>query len=138
LEGIYFFGGIDRNGKYATNSELTILRINEKPCKWDTIHINGQCPAPRKLSTINYNEVLQILIVYGGKNDESNVDITFNDFFIMDLINLIWYKVKIFDGIPKERYEHSSVVFDDKLIVFGGMDSKMYIPSDLYQVTLGI
>ena len=57
--------------------------------------------------------------------------------FLLDLVNLIWFEVKIFDGIVKERYEHCAVICDDRLIVFGGMDDHMYIAADVYTITIG-
>ena len=98
--------------------------------------IHGSSPPPRRLATVNYLEDLNALFVYGGKNDEQNT--TFNDIYLLDLLSLNWYYVRVFDGIAKERYEHCAVVADNQIVIFGGVDRELYIASDLYVITANI
>ena len=76
--------------------------------------------------------------MYGGRNHQRRFNQTFNDVFLLDLIHLSWFEVRIFDGIAKERYEHCAVVSGNNLIIFGGMDDQMYIAADLFIITIGM
>jgi len=103
----------------------------------EILKLNGEGPSPRKLSSLNYIDGLHVLVVYGGRYDDNSRNQTFNDIYLLDLINLTWFSVKVYDGIIKARYEHCAVVSGNKIIVFGGMDDEMYIASDLYIITVG-
>ena len=93
-EGIYFFGGIDKNNN--NYNELRYLKVGKKPCEWIIPNTKGKPPKSRNSASLNYYEELNILILYGGKNlNEYNNYEYFNDFYVYDLENLHWYKAKI-------------------------------------------
>jgi hypothetical protein len=132
-EGIYYFGGVDRN-RHLTN-EIKVLRLGKKPLEWHTIpHQGGSPPSERFGSSINYYDNLNVILMFGGMN----FDEFFNDLFMFDLENYHWYKVKIFDQSPLRRAEHVSFISDYGLILFGGRNETMYLGSELYVINLDI
>ena len=102
-----------------------------------TIKSKGKTPAPRTNATLNFYEDLQVLILFGGKNDLNN-GVFYNDFHVFDLENFSWSRVIIYDKIPCERAEHSSVIFANKLYIFGGINMNKYMGSDFYVINLDL
>ena len=84
---------------------------------------------------MNFHEKLNILVLFGGKNNLKNV--YFNDVFVLDLDSFNWYKVVVCDDFPIKRADHCAVVYDNKLICFGGMNNNQFIGSDIYSLNMG-
>ncbi len=66
-EGIYLFGGRLKNGK--ASNKLYVLKIGSKPLKWISPETAGTPPIARYSHSMNYYHELNILIIYGGRND---------------------------------------------------------------------
>ena len=128
------FGGIDSNSN--VRGELRILRIGVKPLEWVEAKTSGSSPQPRSNATLNYLENINILILFGGKDNKQGI--IFNDLFVLDLDSFMWYRVGMYNDFPVSRYDHSAIIYENKLICFGGMSDNHFIGSDIYVVNIGI
>ena len=131
-------------------NQLLILRIGRRPLEWIVPKIEGTPPCARINPSMNYFENLNVIIIHGGRNDAKEVyggtqytteRVTFRDMFVLDLVNFIWIGVSALEepyGDPlAERSEHSSCVYTNKMIIFGGIDQSFFVRSDLFEVNLG-
>jgi hypothetical protein len=132
-EGIYIFGGIDKDGN--CNNEIRIIKVGKRPLEWIKPDISGMPPVPRCSASISFYEEMEVLILHGGKNNKDS-KLVYDDFYILDLHNLTWIKVNIFDKIPKPRSEHCSLVMFNKLILFGGINAESFVGSEFFLVNL--
>jgi len=130
-EGIYFFGGIDDENKHR--NDIKLLKIGKKVAEWYFPRTEGQAPCGRTSCSLNYYEELNVLILHGGKSEYQEF---LSDTYILDLENYIWNKITIFDSIPIARAEHSAIISNYKLIIFGGINSSNFIGSDTYIINL--
>jgi hypothetical protein len=139
-EGIYIFGGINDEGKYQ--NELYVIKNGRKPLERILLKISGTAPAPRALANMNFYENLNIVILHGGRNDLLKNGVIFNDFWLIDLENLVWYKLITNDGISKYvtecRAEHVSTIIENNLIIFGGSDEKHFMNSELCSIHIDL
>ena len=62
----------------------------------------------------------------------------YNDLHVFDLETCSWSKVAIFDKIPVERGEHSSIIYGNKLFIYGGINMDKYLGSEFYIINLDI
>jgi hypothetical protein len=133
LEGLYVWGGIDEQGNY--NSELRILKTGKKPCEWITPTLNGMGPSGRVNSTMNFYKEMNIIILHGGRNDTESKIIS-REFWIVDLEKLAWKKVGTTGQVPKERTEHGALVYNDTLVILGGINAFKFNSMELCLVDL--
>jgi len=117
-------------------NHLLILRIGRKPLEWVVPKSEGVPPSPRINPTMNYFEDLNVIVIYGGRDDYYD-RVSFSDMFVLDLVNFIWIKVSFYDEIPLERSEHCTVIEGSKMIILGGMCQSLYLRSDIYEINLG-
>ena len=134
--GLYIFGGKSKDDQGPTN-KLRVLRIGKKPLDWITLETNGKGPSPRYLSSLNFFEEGNFLIVHGGRNDYDNSSCAFNDTYVFELYRLEWLRV-VFDESIKvmRRYSHGSIVSGRNLIIFGGMNGNHFLGSGLFIINL--
>ena len=89
---------------------------------------------------MNYYEDGNFLIIHGGRNDEQSDSFALNDTYLFDLEQLEWTRIELYSQLKNfkilSRCGHSAVVFSNKMIVFGGMNSNNYIGSALLIVNL--
>lgn len=122
-EGIYIFGG-----KTAWNEVVNTLYfvqiMNEKVgflCP-DTL---GEKPAPRFKHSMVYYSSLEIILIYGGRNDSVADGFTsncFDDLHVLNINNMNWINVKTIGEVPKyPRYGHCTEIIDGKMYLFGGL-----------------
>ena len=78
---------------------------------------------------------LNILIIYGGRNDKMTgpnlSNSCLNDIFVLRLDNFIWIEIMKATGIDRYRCSHVAGIIGTKMIVFGGMDFKSYASPDI-------
>jgi hypothetical protein len=67
-EGIYFFGGQDST--FEPLASLYILKIDVRPLHWIIPETKGLPPDARYDHSMVYNELLGLLVIYGGRNDK--------------------------------------------------------------------
>jgi hypothetical protein len=123
------FGGINKNNE--PQNSLKLLQVSRKNPEWIDPVTHGKPPEPRHSCSLNIYDRLDIVVIYGGRNNHR----IFKDVFIIDLYKFEWIRVPVRDMSNRERYGHSAVTYEDHLVVFGGMDDK-YIGSDLYLMDL--
>jgi hypothetical protein len=128
IEGLYVFGGVDENRQY--NSVLRVLKTGRRPCEWIVPSIAGRGPEGRMNSTMNFYRDMNIIILHGGRNDSESKIIS-KEFWVIDLEKLAWKKVGTRGELPKERTEHGSCIYEDTLIIFGGVNAFKYNSMEL-------
>ena len=160
--GIYIFGGIinknldntnknnnnynniyDNNNSYLINDELFCIKIGNYPLEIIKLKTFGKGPCCRFSSSINYYEDGNFIVIFGGKTNKINsIDkkiYCLNDTFLLNLSNLNWIKVEYCNknNINVEgRFLHESVIFENKLIIFGGMNDNNFIGSEILIIYL--
>ena len=58
------------------------------------------------------------MYVFGGKNDDSE---KLNDLWVFNITDKRWIEVEPEGEIPVERSGHTSNVYDDYMVIFGGI-----------------
>ena len=144
IKGLYIFGGKSKAvGTSGLSNDLYVLVVGKKPCIWRKIEIEkGKAPPPRYFHSMSYYEKGNLLIVHGGRNDLSNESFALNDTYIFDLEFLEWHKVTLYSNIEgfkvMPRCAHKSIVHNNRLIIFGGMNNQSYIGSCLFIIRLDL
>ena len=116
-EGIYIFGGLD--GTFKETNNLYILHCFRNPLVLFEPKIKGAPPSPRQMATMNLNNILNYIIIYGGKN----INQVFGDIFVLDIMNFQWINVELFGTNIKTKISgHCAGIINNKLYVFGGSD----------------
>ena len=135
-EGIYIFGGINEN-LICCNDLLIIKR--GKPLQLFRGIAKGTPPAPRCQCSMDFFEKLNVVIIYGGRNEKNKDGPFFNDMFFLDVQTLSWINIELnTDKAFPPRGAHSSCLVDNELIIFGGKNEKFYLKSDLLICNLDI
>ena len=138
-KGLYFFGGKSKEEGGITN-KVWILSLGQKYLEWNTIETKGKPPRPRYNHSMNFYEKENFLIIHGGRNDLMSETFAFDDTFILDLESFEWFHVQLFSQFEQfkvlSRCGHQSVIYGNKLIIFGGMNNNNYIGSSLFIINL--
>ena len=96
-----------------------ILHCFRNPLVFFEPKIKGTPPSPRCMTTMSFNEILNFITIYGGKDSKQ----VFGDLFILDIMNFQWFQIELFGTkVNSGRVGHSSEIFNDKLFIFGGCD----------------
>lgn len=137
--GFYIFGG-KMNDQQLTN-EVWLLPIGRKPCEWLKIPTEGQPPSPRYMATMNFYEEANLLIIHGGRSISSvNDEMTLGDTYVLHMQRYQWNLVDF--SFPNEfyrtfpRFGHTSFLYTDKLVIFGGSNDYNMIGSSFFIVNL--
>ena len=73
-------------------------------------------------------------------NDTCVDNSSLNDTFLLNLENLEWIEVTLFSNINNfnvaHRCSHQSIIYSDKLIIFGGMNNNNFLGSSLFVINL--
>jgi hypothetical protein len=138
-KGLYIFGGKTKEYGGLTN-DLWILIMGKNPFSWMKVNTLGKPPSPRYFHSMDYYEKGNYLIIHGGRNDDLSATSALNDTFVLDLENLGWVNVELYNNSNSfkviSRYGHKSTIFSNKLIIFGGMNNNNFIGSSLFIVNL--
>ena len=136
VEGIYMFGGIDENLK--CNNEVLIVKRG-KPLQLFKAITKGIGPVPRCECTMDFFEKLDVVIIYGGRNESSHYGPFFNDMFFLDVENLTWVNIDLnYNKNFYPRGKHCSCIVENELIIFGGANDRFLLKSDLLICNLDI
>ena len=136
-EGIYFYGGKTQDGQL--NSTLRVLKLGHTNLKWVTPKTQGVPPEPRFLHTIVHCPALNLLVVYGGRNDTlfaKGKPPIISEVFALELESLTWINVPMSGLRPQPRSSHVATVTGTKMIVFGGMTLSEYCPAETLMLEL--
>ena len=133
-EGIYIFGGMDET--LIESNSFFILHCFRNPLIFFEPKMKGIPPSPRCMSSMSFNEILNFITIYGGKDSKQ----IFGDLFILDIMNFQWLQVELFGTkIENGRIGHCSEIIKDKLFIFGGCDeNNKYIPAKVICIELDL
>ncbi|CAD8132067.1 unnamed protein product [Paramecium octaurelia] len=133
-QGIYIFGGFDKNGHYLDG--LMRIDTTTKPVGFEQVQTKGMSPIGRCQHSMSYVDKYQLLAIYGGKNDDLNINGFLNDLHLLDIKNQTWISVDIRGNQVAGRCNHTSSCIDSKLYIFGGCNQSGFIKSDLLVIEL--
>lgn len=127
---LLLFGG---ENKVSCSNELFLFDPSQD--RWKTLVTTGEPPSPRYgqgMVFVNGKNVL----VFGGISRISGQRIHHNDLYSLDLEKLNWTRCE-FDfsqGCPMERYGHSFVSINGKILCYGGFSSNGRL-RDIWELT---
>ena len=133
-EGIYIFGGMDEN--LIESNSFFILHCFRNPLFFFEPKMKGTPPSPRCMASMNFNQILNFITIYGGKDSQQ----IFGDLFILDIMNFQWLQVELFGSkIENGRMGHCSEIINDKLFIFGGCDeNNKYVSAKVICIELDL
>ena len=138
-KGLYIFGGKSKEEGGISN-KLWILILGQKILEWVLQETKGKPPRPRFNHSMNFYERGNLLIIHGGRNDNLSETSAFDDTFVLDLEIFEWFSVELYSHLSEfkvlSRCGHQSIIYNNKLIIFGGMNNNNYIGSSLFIVNL--
>ena len=142
IKGIYIFGGKSKyNGIGGLSNDIYVLILGKKPCLWIKLdNVKGVKPKPRYFHSMSYYEPGNFLIIHGGRNDFQNESFALDDTFIFNLNFLQWHQIHLYSTMIGfkifPRCGHKSIIYSNKLLIFGGMNNSNYLGSSLFVINL--
>ena len=141
-EKIFVFGGYD-NWKKEFTSQSYFIDLSNKSFEKLNYNLNreenNEFPSPRTYHSSNYDEEKQIIYIYGGTdmNVSNSKNNNFQSVWAFNLIKKCWKKIEIVNGPPYGAPKgHSSILFDNKLHIFGGVVLFKKFTNKLYTIDL--
>ena len=136
-KGIYIFGGKKSELKDPCN-KMWVLKIGKKNLEWMEIISKGKPPCPRYLFSMNFYEKGNYLIIHGGKTKSLKNEQILKDTYLFELLRFEWIRVVhgCFDSIVKPRFSHSAVIYNKRLIIFGGVNEQGFSGSNFFMIKL--
>ena len=136
LEGVYIFGGIDKNNKCYSNLKIYKKLIDKN---WEIIYpsTKGFIPARFDHEMVYINKIKSIAIC-GGRSfleNEEKTEIFLNDLYILNTKNLCYFKIRTVDETFK-RYGFTLSCFKGDLFIFGGMREDNFIDGLIVKYSL--
>ena len=131
--GIYLFGGEKTNSQLS--SDLYFVEIGVLPMVAILLKPKGDVPAPRTGCSLDFSENLNCLIVSGGM---TGVELEKNNFYLFNLETFSWKRFKVVEENLLNFYNHSSVVMNNKLVIFGGISDALFSGNNLIAVALSM
>ena len=134
--GMYVFGGKNK----TICNDMWLLKVGKKPLEWEKVLTFGQPPCPRYLCSMNFFEKGNFIVVHGGKTKINTESFALKDTYLFELYRYQWLRVDYGDKeyIVKKRCSHSSVVCDDKLFIFGGINDGVFNGSKFFVINLDV
>ena len=142
IKGVYVFGGKSKyDGIGGLSNDMYVLILGKKPCLWIRLdNVKGIKPKPRYFHSMSYYEPGEFLIIHGGRNDYQNESFALDDTFIFNLNYLEWHQIHLYSTMIGfrvfPRCGHKSIIYSNKLIIFGGMNNLNYLGSSLFVINL--
>ena len=137
-KGLYIFGGHSKDD--GISNELYILTIGKSVLEWKLVDAKGKKPLPRYFHSMNFYEKGHYIIIHGGRNDFRSDSFALNDTHIFSLTKLEWHEIILYSNSSDfrvlTRCGHSSVIYSNKLVIFGGMNCNNYLGSSLFVINL--
>jgi len=141
-EKIWIVGGANEQGIY---SDLYTFDIKE--CLWQkVVNTKGAIPPHHGHSATLYqpsNDTTPKMIIFGGGCWNNNERVYMNNVYTYDLLCNSWECLPAKGSIPCGRSFHSTILYEDSLVVFGGWwmtgdgkKRKEYYTNDLLQYSL--
>lgn len=124
---IYVFGGYDGHTRYDN-----MFAFDLESQRWSTLNTIGDLPSRRFGHSGTVHTPSAQLIVFGGWDGKD----TLNDVHAYHFPTRVWRKIITTGASPPHRYRHTSVIFQDALFVFGGVDKQHCRYNDLQRLCL--
>ena len=136
-KGIYIFGGKKSELKDPCN-KMWVLKIGKKNLEWMEIISKGKPPCPRYLFSMNFYEQGNYIIIHGGKTKSLKSEQILKDTYLFELLRFEWIRVLhgFFDSIVKPRFSHAAVIYNKRLIIFGGVNEQGFSGSNFFMIKL--
>jgi N-acetylneuraminic acid mutarotase len=128
-DSLYIFGGTS-NGKNFFND---LLRFDFLTNKWEIIEVVDNSIIPGRESH-TFVEFKDQFFVFGGLT-ENGIS---NDLFSFDLLNKEWKKIEYSGPNLKPRSFHSSLILNEKLLIFGGYNNEDGWLNEFYQLDFNL
>lgn len=139
MEGFYVFGGRSQKGDVL--GRLKLLRYDRGGMSWTYPKTTGVVPAARYGHSMIYNPEGGNLIIYGGRNDklfQAQKSCCLNDLNVLNLTNLSWCAVSTFgDHYTESRYAHAACLYQNQMVIFGGLHDYSFVDSEIRRLELG-
>ena len=134
--GMYIFGGKNK----TICNDMWLLKLGKKPLKWEKVLTFGQPPSPRYLCSMNFFEKGNFIIIHGGKTKINMESFALKDTYLFELYRYQWLRIDYGDKdyIVKKRCSHCSVVCEDKLFIFGGINDGVFNESKFFVINLDV
>ena len=132
--GMYVFGGKNK----TICNDMWLLKIGKKPLEWEKVLTFGAPPCPRYLCSMNFFEKGNFIIIHGGKTKINEESFALNDTYLFDLYRYHWLKVDYGDkeNLVKKRCSHCSIICENKLFIFGGINDGAFNGSKFFVIDL--
>ncbi|TPX58871.1 hypothetical protein PhCBS80983_g02873 [Powellomyces hirtus] len=122
---LFLFGGFTPPDTFLNDSPMFNLRT----MKWSTARLAGIPPTPREHHSAVFWQSLEgkrrTLVIYGGMCPDPktrNYPHRLHDIVFLNIDDATWIHPDVRGEIPPGRSKHSSVVFGDRMVVFGGQE----------------
>jgi len=103
--------------------------------KIEKVTVDGEGPSNRmNMSSIFYNK---FIAVFGGKNDSLPIEenkFKYNSFYLLNLNSLSWEILVIYGFTPSPRYGHCMNIFNNKIIIWGGVTGNRFCSTCVYEL----
>ena len=134
--GMYVFGGKNKN----ICNDMWLLKIGKKPLEWEKVFTMGTPPCPRYLCSMNFFEKGNFIIIHGGKTKISEESFALNDTYLFELYRYQWLRVDYGDkgDLVKKRCSHCSIICENKLFIFGGINDGVFNGSKFFVINLDV
>ena len=131
-ELIYTFGGINRAGE--PNNIMWTLKFEGLGYNMRLVNSIGKKPEPRYAHSMTLLDPLNLVVVYGGKNEGQRE--FFKDLYIFVPESTTWSHVAV-EGEPLPGLANASISgYNNEVFIFGGATSEGYSPFNVYRATL--
>jgi len=110
-----------------------------KPLRWITPETQGKPPCARYSHSMTHFPVLNIIAIYGGRNDDlykTSRTPMLSDLWVLELDTLTWISVKLHGDVKGARCSHIAGAFGTKLLIFGGLSFNKYSSTDTHLIEL--
>ena len=83
----------------------------------------GKPPCARYGHSMAHNPNQNTVIIFGGQDNRKFLD----DVYVLQLSDLAWINCITMGAHPLPRASHQSAFYENKMIVFGGLNSEGYL-----------
>ncbi|RIB24761.1 hypothetical protein C2G38_2241834, partial [Gigaspora rosea] len=125
MSEIFLFGGIMTNKNNNSLSNNLIYCFDTINKTWTAPKISGTQPIRRREASSTFNPNNGWIYIFGGAPVQFNSHINailFNDFIILDSVNLSWVNFKSPLNVPTRRASHTATLVNGYIIIIGGTE----------------
>ncbi|CAG9335386.1 unnamed protein product [Blepharisma stoltei] len=128
-DNLYIFGGTDGINEFDTTWIIDLNTLQTR--KLDPQTLGLPPPLDSHTATLYEKDGLSQMVVFGGFKYSERT----NDLYILNLSSLEWRKISTNNG-PEPRSNHSAVIYNDFLFIFGGLNGEGEQIGDFWKLNL--